>query len=72
MPRADTQDFTKEVYVCVRDFAQRLGGIYFILARSDSSAVALNSLAQNKIYTTEPTHKSQFTERATHVVARSE
>lgn len=32
----------------------RLGGIYFILARSDSSAVAPNSLTQNKIYTPSP------------------
>ena len=32
----------------------RLGGVYFILARSDSCAVAQNSLTQNKIYTPSP------------------
>ncbi len=34
--------------------ALRLGNVYLILARSDSSAVALNSLAQNKIHIPSP------------------
>ena len=38
----------------------RLGQIYFILARSDSCAVAQNSLTQNKIYLPSPMRQILF------------
>ena len=38
----------------------RLGQIYFILARSDSCAVAQNSLTQNKIYPPSPLRQILF------------
>ena len=42
-----------------------------VILHKGSVVYILFWLAQNKIHATEPTHKSQFTERATHVVARS-